>query len=124
VNALSRFLTTHQDGAHYEAAFSAPTLAAPIVARDARPVLLLTSLKARPLTTLAQLRREAAAGRVRYLYTEGICPGAKYTDLPACSTADTWVRGHAQDVTAELGLPTKHGLLYRLAAPRPSARAS
>jgi len=74
ISALSHFLRNHDGGVHYEAAFSAPTLAAPIIVRDARPVLLLTSLKARPLTTLAQLRREAAAGRVRYVFTEGVCP--------------------------------------------------
>jgi 4-amino-4-deoxy-L-arabinose transferase-like glycosyltransferase len=116
VTALSKFLATHDAGAHYEAAFSAPTLAAPLIVRDARPVLLLTSLKGRPLTTLAQLRHQAASGRVRYVYTEGICPGPAYTELPACSRADEWVRAHGRDVTAELGLPTKRGLLYAIAA--------
>jgi len=118
ISALSDFLRTHDGGAHYEAAFSAPTLAAPIIARDARPVLLLTSLKARPLTTLAQLRRQAAAGRVRYVFTEGVCPGARYTDLPACSRASEWVRAHARDVTNQLHLSTKHGLLYDIGAVR------
>jgi len=114
VDALSRFLRAHQDGARYEAAFSAPTLAAPLVAKDGRSVLLLTSLKAQPLVTLAELRRYTARGEVRYVYTQGICPSPRYTDLPACSTADEWVRAHALDVTADLGLPAKHGLLYQL----------
>ncbi|MGD0197139.1 MAG: glycosyltransferase family 39 protein [Solirubrobacteraceae bacterium] len=114
VNALSVFLESHQDGARYEAAVSAPTLAAPLIAKDARPVLMLTSLDARPLVTLAQLRRDAAQGAVRYVFTEGICPGRSYATLPACSAADEWVRAHATDVTAKLGLPTKDGLLYQL----------
>ena len=122
INALSHFLKTHQSGARYEAAFSAPTLAAPIIARDGRPVLLLTSLKARPLTTLPELQHAIATSRVRYVYTQGICPGASYTDLPACSTADKWVRAHGQDVTAALHLPTKHGLLYAVGASAGSAR--
>jgi hypothetical protein len=113
-NALSRFLISHQDGARYEAAFSAPTLAAPQIVADGRPVLLLTSLKAQPLVTLAELKADAAKGEVRYVYTEGICPGTQYTTLPACSTADKWVRSHATDVTAQLGLPQKRGLLYQL----------
>jgi len=115
--ALSRFLESHQDGAHYEAAVSAPTLAAPLIVEDGRPLLLLTSVYARPLVTLAQLRRDAARGAVRYVFSEGICPGPRYTTLPACSSADQWVRAHAKDVTAQLGLATRQGLLYQLPGP-------
>jgi len=117
-DALSRFLRSHQDGARYEAAFSAPTLAAPLIIKDGRPILLLTSLNAEPLVTLKDLRRDAAEGEVRYVFTEGICPGPQYKTLPACSTADKWVRAHATDVTAQLHYqPTNTGLLYRLPAP-------
>jgi 4-amino-4-deoxy-L-arabinose transferase-like glycosyltransferase len=112
--ALSRFLLAHQDGARYEAAFSAPTLAAPQIVKDGRPVLLLTSVKGRPLVTLPELEADARRGAVRYVFSEGICPGAIYTELPACSRADEWVRAHATDVTSKLGLAVKHGLLYRL----------
>jgi 4-amino-4-deoxy-L-arabinose transferase-like glycosyltransferase len=113
-NALSRFLISHQLGARYEAAFSAPTLAAPQIVADGRPVLLLTSLRARPLVTLPELKSDAARGEVRYAFTEGICPGSRYTTLPACSAADKWIRSHATDITAKLGLAQKHGLLYQL----------
>jgi hypothetical protein len=113
-DALSRFLTTHEDGARYEAAVSAPTLAAPLIVLDGRPVLLLTTVYARPLVTLRELRQDAARGEVRYVFTEGICPGPSYTTLPACSAADEWVRANSTDVTAKLGLPTKKGLLYEL----------
>jgi len=114
--ALSRFLERHQGGARYEVAVSAPTLASTLIVRDARPILLLTSVYARPLVTLAQLRADAARGEVRYVFTRGICPGAKYTTLPACSVADAWVRAHATDVTAKLGVAQKRGLLYELPA--------
>jgi 4-amino-4-deoxy-L-arabinose transferase-like glycosyltransferase len=124
-DALSRFLESHQDGARYEVAVSAPTLAAPLIVKDGRPLLLLTSVYARPLLTLDELRRDAARGAVRYVFSEGICPGSRYTTLPACSSADRWVRAHARDVTAELGLATTHGLLYELpGAPSLSAAAS
>jgi 4-amino-4-deoxy-L-arabinose transferase-like glycosyltransferase len=113
-DALSRFLERHQDGARYEAAVSAPTLAAPLIVKDGRPLLLLTSVYARPLVTLDELRREAARGAVRYVFSEGICPGPQYRTLPACSSSDEWVRAHARDVTAKLGLATKRGLLYEL----------
>jgi 4-amino-4-deoxy-L-arabinose transferase-like glycosyltransferase len=121
-DALSHFLTTHAGGARYEVAVSAPTLAAPLIVLDARPVLLLTSVYARPLVTLRELRNDAARGEVRYVFSEGICPGPRYTTLPACSTADKWVRTHARDVTAMLGLATKTGLLYELSAPGRAAR--
>ena len=114
VDALSSFLESHQGGARYEVAVSAPTLAAPLIVRDARPVLLLTSVYARPLVTLRSLRNDAARGEVRYVFSRGICPGPSYKTLPACSAADEWVRAHARDITAELGLATKQGLLYEL----------
>jgi hypothetical protein len=52
------------------------------------------------------------------VFSRGICPGPKYKTLPACSLADEWVRAHARDVTAELGLAAKQGLLYELPGPR------
>ena len=116
-DALSRFLLSHRDGARYEAAFSAPTLAAPQIVRDGLPVLLLTSVGGRPLVTLTQLKAYARRREVRYVFSEGICPGPQYPELPACSRADVWVRAHSTDVTAKLGLAVKRGLLYRLPAP-------
>jgi 4-amino-4-deoxy-L-arabinose transferase-like glycosyltransferase len=114
VNPLSAFLLTHQGHARYEAAISAPTLAAPLIIRGLRPVLLLTSASARPLVSLAQLRRDAARGEVRYVFVHGACPTPRDPARPACSLAAIWTRAHAKDVTAELGLAAKTGLLYQL----------
>jgi 4-amino-4-deoxy-L-arabinose transferase-like glycosyltransferase len=117
---LSDYLIAHQDGARYEVAVSAPQLAAPLIIRAARPLLLLTSVDARPLLSLTELRADAARGEVRYVFIHGICPGPTYTTLPACSAAARWVRAHATDVTAQLHINTTSGLLYRLPTKRRS----
>jgi hypothetical protein len=118
VSALSRYLRAHQGSARYEFAVSAPSLAAPIVVRDQRPILLLTTVDARPLVTLAQLRQKIAAGEVSYVLTRGRCPSPPYRLLPACSTAVKWVVTHGKDVTAQLHTGDK-GLLYRVSAASP-----
>jgi 4-amino-4-deoxy-L-arabinose transferase-like glycosyltransferase len=119
VDPVSRFLLSHQGGARYEAAFSASTIGAPFIVLGAKPVLLLTSVNARPLVTLAQLQREHAAGAVRYVFTETTCKDVVVSHA-SCSRAMQWVRKHARDVTAQAGLPKDRGLLYDLAqAPAP-----
>jgi 4-amino-4-deoxy-L-arabinose transferase-like glycosyltransferase len=114
VDPLSNYLLSHEDGARYEVAVSAPELAAPLIIRGLRPVLLLTSINSKPLVTLSELRADAARGAVRYVFIHGSCPSAQDTNLPACSRAAIWVRAHARDITPVLGLHTKRGLLYEL----------
>ncbi|GAC1436896.1 MAG: hypothetical protein NVSMB51_09270 [Solirubrobacteraceae bacterium] len=117
VAALSGYLRAHQGSARYEFAASAPSLASPLVVRDVRPILLLTTVDGRPLETLRQLQADAAAGRVRFVITRGRCPNPPYRLLPACAAAVKWVAAHAQDVTRELHVPeASSGLLYRLNA--------
>jgi len=113
VDPVSRFLLNHQHGTRYEAAFSASTIAAPFIVLGARPVLLLTSVSAQPLVTLAELRREHAAGTVRYVFTETTCKHVVVSHA-ACSVAMQWVQKHARDITAQAGLPNDTGLLYDL----------
>jgi len=110
---VSKFLLSHQDGARYEAAFSASTIAAPFIVLGAKPVLLLTSVNAQRLVTLTQLRADHAAGEVRYVFTETVCHDVVVTHA-ACSVAMQWVRAHARDITAQAGLPHDSGLLYDL----------
>jgi 4-amino-4-deoxy-L-arabinose transferase-like glycosyltransferase len=114
VDPLSSYLLSHEDGARYEVAVSAPELAAPLIIRGLRPVLLLTSINSKPLVTLSELRAATARGEVRYVFIHGSCPAAQDTNLPACSRAAIWVRAHARDITPVLGLHTKRGLLYQL----------
>jgi len=119
IDPINRFLVSH-DTTEYEVAATAPTLVAPMIVADPRPVLLLTSVDARPLVTLAQLRRAAAQGKVRYVFNHGSCAPPIHTalpDRPACSDAMRWVRAHARDITGETGLPAGSGLLYDLDEP-------
>ncbi|HEU0318065.1 MAG TPA: hypothetical protein VFR49_12090, partial [Solirubrobacteraceae bacterium] len=71
VAALSRYLSAHQGRARYELAASAPSLAAPVIVRDARPILLLTTVDARPLVTLPTLLARIGAGEVGYVLMHG-----------------------------------------------------
>jgi 4-amino-4-deoxy-L-arabinose transferase-like glycosyltransferase len=115
VAALSSYLRAHQGRAPYEFAASAPSLASPLVVRDARPILLLTTVDARPLVTLAGLRARIDAGQVSYVLMRGRCPHPPYHVLPACSAAVRWVQAHGTDVTRDLHVASKAGLLYRVA---------
>jgi 4-amino-4-deoxy-L-arabinose transferase-like glycosyltransferase len=114
VTPLSDYLISHQGSARYEVAVSAPTLAAPLIIRGLRPVLLLTSINANALVTLGELRADATRGKVRYVFIHGSCPSPRDTNLPACSQAAIWVRAHARDITPVLGIHTQRGLLYQL----------
>jgi len=116
VDPVSRFLLSHEPAGGYEAAFSASTIAAPFIVLGAKPVLLLTTVNAQRLVTLAQLRAAAAHGRVRYVFTESACHDVVVTHA-ACSVAMQWVRTHARDISAQAGLPKNSGLLYDLGQP-------
>ena len=116
VDPVSAFLLRHEDGTRYEAAFSASTIAAPFIVLGAKPVLLLTTVNAQPLLTLAQLERDRANGLVRYVFTETGCRDVVVTHA-ACSLAMQWVRKHARDITAQAGLPGDRDLLYDLDQP-------
>jgi len=115
VSGLSAFLRTHQRAARYEFAGAAPTQAAPVIVRDARPMLLLEGVGSRPLVTVAQLRRYVEQGEVRYVLGRGVCPNAADRGHPACSPLLLWVQEHGRDVSAQLGLPRQRaGLLYEV----------
>jgi hypothetical protein len=113
VGSLSNYLRANQGGARYEVASSAPSLVAPLIIRDGRPVVLLTTVDARPLTTLSRLQALAASGQVRYVLTRGRCPVPRNHKLAACSAAIEWVMAHGQDVSAQAA-PGQSQLLYRI----------
>ena len=121
INPIARYLERHTAGTRYEVAATAPTIVAPFIVRDARPVLLFTTVGARPFLTLAQLRAAKAAGQVRYVLNHGSCSPTIHValpDRPACSDVMRWVRAHARDITPALGLPKDNtGLLYDLDLP-------
>ncbi len=111
---LSLFLRAHQDGARYEAAIAAPSLAAPLIIRDLRPVALLTTVEGRPLVSVSELKSDVASGAVRYVVTRGRCPRPRNHRLPACSATVQWVLAHGRDVTAQLHASVTSGLLYEV----------
>jgi 4-amino-4-deoxy-L-arabinose transferase-like glycosyltransferase len=104
---LSRYLIAHQATARYEVASPSVVRAAPLIIRDARPVLMLTSLYGRPLLDAAQLRHLVATGQVRYaMLGRAACPRT------GCAAVVRWARAHAHDVSAAAGQPAQ--TLYRL----------
>ena len=89
--ALSTYLRAHQGGASNEAAFLPVAEAGGLIARDARPVVMLASLR-HPLVSTAQLRDLVANGRVHTVVL-----GHARTPLAR------WVRAHGTDVSAAAG---------------------
>jgi hypothetical protein len=119
VRVLSTFLLAHQRGATYEVASSSVFKAGPLIVRDGRPVLMLTSYQSRPLLTPAQLAHLVATGRVRYV----MVGRARCTSggTLACVPVVRWARAHSVDVSRAAGLP--RGSLSRFtAATRPTGR--
>jgi 4-amino-4-deoxy-L-arabinose transferase-like glycosyltransferase len=111
VDALSRFLVPRQGRARYEVASSTVYRTSQLVVRDGRPVLVLTSVRGRPLLTPGQLAHKVATGQVRYvLLGRGTC-----TRRPVrpCAPVLHWARAHARDVSRAAGVAPS-GTLYRL----------
>jgi 4-amino-4-deoxy-L-arabinose transferase-like glycosyltransferase len=118
---LKAYLRAHQGSAYYEAAFDSGTKMGELVERDARPILVLTTLNGRVFTPVARLRALAAAGRVRYAFMSGGCGRHSPPTNADCAPPVRWVRAHATDVSAQAGMP-HGGMLWLL--PGASAAAS
>ncbi len=115
---LSAYLRAHQGSVYYEVAFDSGTKMGELVERDARPILVLTTLEGDVFTSLARLRALAAAGKVRYAFLdEGCGPQSPPTD-PDCSAPARWVSEHGTDVSKQAGMP-RPGMLWRLPEMRP-----
>ena len=115
---LSAYLRAHQGSAYYEVAFDSGTKMGELVERDARPILVLTTLEGHVFTSLARLRALVAAGKVRYAFLdEGCGPQSPPTD-PDCSAPARWVSEHGTDVSRQAGMP-RPGMLWRLPEAHP-----
>jgi 4-amino-4-deoxy-L-arabinose transferase-like glycosyltransferase len=114
--ALSRFLIAHQGRARYEVASPNVVRAAPLIIRDARPVLMLTSLYGRPLLDAKRLERLIATGQVRYALL-----GRASCSSRGCASAIRWAHGHSRDVSAAAG--QRAGTVYRLTTKPVTGRA-
>jgi hypothetical protein len=107
---MSAYLRGHQAGARYELATLAASGAAALVARDARPVLVLTA-NGRPVVPLAMLARLAAVGQVRDVLVTRGCHAV------ACVRTAHWVRTHGTPVpAATAGRPGMYALDARVRA--------
>jgi len=111
VARLSDYLRRHDHGARYEVAGATAVKAAPLIARDGRPVLLLDALAHQPIVPLHRLLADVRAGDVRYLLMTAGCRGGR------CGPAVAWAQRNGTDVTRRAGLPGR-GLLYALPAAR------
>jgi 4-amino-4-deoxy-L-arabinose transferase-like glycosyltransferase len=113
---LTRYLRAHRDGTRYSFASVAPAKAAPLIAADPQPVLMLTSYRSRPLISVPQLARLVRRGEVRYFLIGHRCTSALTRTTPACPANARWAIAHSTDVTRAAGLQHR-GLLYRIDRP-------
>jgi 4-amino-4-deoxy-L-arabinose transferase-like glycosyltransferase len=117
---INHYLRAHRRGTRYSFASIAPAKAAPLIASDPQPVLMLTSYRSRPLLTVAQLAREVRAGHVRYFLIGRRCTSALTRRTAACPATARWVIARGTDVTREVGLGHQR-LLFRVDARQASA---
>jgi hypothetical protein len=111
---LSAYLGEHRGGAHYEAADTAVTKAAALIAADGAPQLILDADAGRPLVSVRALAAAVGHGEVRYGVVGGAC---RVRPSDACSPAATWIRRHGVDVSRAAGQPHA-GVVYRLGGGR------
>jgi 4-amino-4-deoxy-L-arabinose transferase-like glycosyltransferase len=109
--AVSRYLRPRTVGLRFELAIDDPLGLAPLLIRDARPILPLTAWAAKPLLSLARLEREVRSGAVRYALV-GAYSCAHGRLGAACIPTSLWIRSHGIDVSAQAGIP--RGLRRRL----------
>jgi len=114
VDAISRYLRHRTVGARFELAADNALALAPLLIRDSRSILPLTSFGGKPLTSVAALEHAVRSGAVRYALV-GIS-GCKGSGLrAACAPSAKWVRSHGVNVSAEAGIAARVRLrLYRL----------
>jgi 4-amino-4-deoxy-L-arabinose transferase-like glycosyltransferase len=103
VARLSAYLRAHQRGARYEVASLAASPAAPLIVRDARPVLVLTAA-GHQVVSVDRLARLVAAGRVREALVGDGCRSA------GCLRLTHWIRKHGIDVSRAAGEPHARAL--------------
>ncbi|MEA2296404.1 MAG: hypothetical protein QOE86_4043 [Solirubrobacteraceae bacterium] len=117
VAPLADYVRTRDGAAADELAVSAPAKAGQLIARDGRPVLILSDGAGRQLVTPAQLADAVAAGRVRFALLGNGCSAGSGNQRTGCLPVMRWARRHGVDVSRAAGQPHP-GALYDL---RPSA---
>ena len=123
VAALSGFLRAHSAGAVDEVAVSAPSKAGPLIARDGRPVLILSDGQGNQLVSPAALAHAVAAGRVRYALLGDACTASSGNERTGCLPVVRWARAHGVDVSRAAGQPHA-GALYAVRRRAAAAEAA
>ncbi|HEV7751906.1 MAG TPA: glycosyltransferase family 39 protein [Baekduia sp.] len=113
VVALSRYVGARDHGTADELAASAPAKAAQLIARDGRPVLILSDGAGRQLVTPARLAAAVAAGEVRFAWVGDACTAGSGNARTGCLPVMRWARAHGTDVSRAAGQPHR-GALYDL----------
>jgi 4-amino-4-deoxy-L-arabinose transferase-like glycosyltransferase len=112
LNHLSNYLRAHQGHARYEVVAASAAAVGPLIAKDGRPVLILTTINGRAVLSRAKLVHAVRTGQVHY----AMLPAGRCTTNTAgnarCQPAVRWARAHATDVSAHAHL--KRGTLFRL----------
>jgi hypothetical protein len=117
---LSDFLAPRTRHVKYELASASAAKAAPLIERDARPILMLGAEIGHPLVPLKRFKRDVARKQVRYVLISGLCGPHDATQPGGCGSAARWARVHGRDVSRAAHL--KPHTLYALISA--SAKAS
>jgi 4-amino-4-deoxy-L-arabinose transferase-like glycosyltransferase len=115
---LSAYLLAHQDGARDEVAAESATGVGSLIVKDARPIVVLTSYGSRVFTTVPELERLIAEGKVRYAFLNSDCGPHDSSATAACSAPAKWVRAHGTDVSRRAGL-SRDRVLWLLPGAKP-----
>ncbi len=117
---VHRFLLAHRGSTKYEFGAAAPAKAAPLIARDAQPALVLTSYRGHQVVSVAEVRAAVLAGQVRWFLMDHSCSPS----TPAgCAPSVRWVAAHGRDVTREAGIQQGRGTLLEVTPSSARARA-
>jgi hypothetical protein len=113
VAPLSSYLRARDAGAADELAVSAPAKAGQLIARDGRPVLVLSDGAGRQLVSPARLAAAVAAHRVRFALLGDACTAASGNARTGCLPVVRWAHRHGVDVSRAAGQP-RPGVLFAL----------
>jgi 4-amino-4-deoxy-L-arabinose transferase-like glycosyltransferase len=122
VAALSAYVRARDAGTSDELAVSAPAKAGPLIARDGRPVLVLSDGQGRQLVEPRALAAAVGAGRVRFALLGDRCAPDSPTARTGCLPVVRWARAHGLDVSRAARQP-RGGALYALTTSAPARAA-